>query len=504
MSGANDSGILDIAGFHLDIAARRLTAPDGSAVALKSKVFDTLVYLATHPGVVLDKHDILAAVWPGVVVEENSLNQTVSLLRKAFGATRGQSWLVATIPGRGYQLVAPVRRVVAHQITAAPAPVQPMRLRLIAMMLVLAAGAAVLTLWRLPSSGEAPTRPALAQPADDLYLRAQHRLESGGGENLARAEALFREALLQDPGSLPAQIGLAQTLTGLAPFFPERADDVMAEADRLIAHMIERAPEVADGHAMRAARLLVVRGDLLGARHAVDAGIRQASAPEAAKLEANWLWVLRSMAGSTSVTIDAARTKSKADPLSLAASSALQQMLYAAGRVDEAEAEYQRSRDLPGDRVRVEGAALVRAAAERFDRQIIQERSTRFRDALPPAQRDMMLDPSQSLDDAARALVELRRELARAPDPSALDPYRIAQWADFYGDPALSLEALTASFRLYGAGTTIPWDGALRHVRSEPGFKELMRRYGYDAYWRSTGEWGDYCRPSGTLDFECS
>jgi hypothetical protein len=190
--------------------------------------------------------------------------------------------------------------------------------------------------------------------------------------------------------------------------------------------------------------------------------------------------------------------------LALDGSWTLQQLLYAAGRVEEAEAEYRRSVDLPGDRTRVESLALLRAVREGYDRATIEERRQNLRVARSPDRRVDLFDPAASLDDRADALLALRRELARAPDPGALSPFTIAQWADYYGDTDLALQALAESFRLFGPGSTVPWDGALRAVRATQGFKDLMRSQGYESYWRQTGEWGDYCHPTGQADFECS
>ena len=42
-----------------------------------------LVYLASHPGRLISKDELLAAVWPDVVVTEDSLFQCVAELRRA-------------------------------------------------------------------------------------------------------------------------------------------------------------------------------------------------------------------------------------------------------------------------------------------------------------------------------------------------------------------------------------------------------------------------------------
>lgn len=94
--------------FRIDAIARHLSRRDGETVPLTPRVFDTLMYLVQHPGTSLGKDDLLAAIWPGRVVEENNLTQSISVLRKVLGtATEGQRYIV-TEPGRGYRFVADV------------------------------------------------------------------------------------------------------------------------------------------------------------------------------------------------------------------------------------------------------------------------------------------------------------------------------------------------------------------------------------------------------------
>jgi TolB-like protein len=54
---------------------------------------------------------LLAELWPGRVVEENSLSQVISLLRRALGESRRDNRYIVTVPRRGYRFVADVVRV---------------------------------------------------------------------------------------------------------------------------------------------------------------------------------------------------------------------------------------------------------------------------------------------------------------------------------------------------------------------------------------------------------
>ena len=97
--------------FVLDIGQQRLLRLEtGEAIPLTAKVFDTLSCLVEHAGETLDKDRLLQSIWPGVVVEENSLTQNISTLRQVLGETRTENRYIATIPRRGYRFVAQVTR----------------------------------------------------------------------------------------------------------------------------------------------------------------------------------------------------------------------------------------------------------------------------------------------------------------------------------------------------------------------------------------------------------
>lgn len=78
-------------------------------VSLTPKAFDTLVCLVEHGGAILGKDELMRAIWPDTAVEENNLNQNISLLRRVLGEDRGEHRYIATVPGRGYQFVAGVK-----------------------------------------------------------------------------------------------------------------------------------------------------------------------------------------------------------------------------------------------------------------------------------------------------------------------------------------------------------------------------------------------------------
>ncbi|WP_423396181.1 ATP-binding protein [Burkholderia sp. LMG 21824] len=75
----------------------------GASLRIGARALDILEVLHRANGSVVSKDDIMDAVWPGLIVEENRLQVHVATLRKALGANRD---LIKTVPGRGYLLIA--------------------------------------------------------------------------------------------------------------------------------------------------------------------------------------------------------------------------------------------------------------------------------------------------------------------------------------------------------------------------------------------------------------
>lgn len=79
-------------------------------VHLEPKVAEVLVYLASHAGKVVTREELEREVWHGAVVGYDAVTSTVIKLRRALHDNSRQPQYVTTIPKRGYELIAPVRR----------------------------------------------------------------------------------------------------------------------------------------------------------------------------------------------------------------------------------------------------------------------------------------------------------------------------------------------------------------------------------------------------------
>ncbi len=77
-------------------------------VRLEPKAMEVLVYLASRPGEVITREALERDVWRGAVIGYDAVTNTVIKLRKALGDDARQPRFIATIPKKGYQLIAPV------------------------------------------------------------------------------------------------------------------------------------------------------------------------------------------------------------------------------------------------------------------------------------------------------------------------------------------------------------------------------------------------------------
>jgi adenylate cyclase len=93
--------------FTLDLSRGVLSA-GGHPVDLRPKTFDLLRYFVENPDRLIAKGELMSAVWPNVVVTDDSLKRCISELRLALDDAQQQK--IKTIPRRGYLFAAGVSR----------------------------------------------------------------------------------------------------------------------------------------------------------------------------------------------------------------------------------------------------------------------------------------------------------------------------------------------------------------------------------------------------------
>ena len=101
------------------LAARRELLAHGVPVTLGQRAFEILLLLVSRHGQLVTKDELMAEIWPGVVVEENNIQVHISAVRKVLAAAGDGDRYLLTVAGRGYRFVAPVTRESAGEVKAA-------------------------------------------------------------------------------------------------------------------------------------------------------------------------------------------------------------------------------------------------------------------------------------------------------------------------------------------------------------------------------------------------
>src|SRR6187549_789275 len=111
--------------FLLDTKEKVLVR-NGNAVAVTPKAFELLHVLVPNHGHLVEKNELIRAVWPESFVEDANLPFTIGLLRKALGDDAQKPSFIETVPKHGYRFIADVRERSAQDtnsdVTPLPTP----------------------------------------------------------------------------------------------------------------------------------------------------------------------------------------------------------------------------------------------------------------------------------------------------------------------------------------------------------------------------------------------
>src|SRR5882724_10981954 len=112
-------------GPFLLLAEERLLLEGDRPLRLGGRAFDILVFLIERAGEVIGKEELIARAWPQTFVEESNLKIQVSALRRALGDGQNGHRYVVTVPGRGYNFVAPVSPEEPSRVSLPPTIAPP-------------------------------------------------------------------------------------------------------------------------------------------------------------------------------------------------------------------------------------------------------------------------------------------------------------------------------------------------------------------------------------------
>src|SRR5215510_4785909 len=81
----------------------------GSDIQIEPKTFSVLLFLIENRGRLIEKDELLDAVWKDTHVTENALTREIARLRKVLGDDPKRARYIQTVHTRGYRFIAPVQ-----------------------------------------------------------------------------------------------------------------------------------------------------------------------------------------------------------------------------------------------------------------------------------------------------------------------------------------------------------------------------------------------------------
>ena len=336
--------------------------------------------------------------------------------------------------------------------------------------------------------------------AYDKYLHAT-RADSFSPKELTQSSQFYREAVALDPAFARAWYGLFGTLEKTLLAIPENAVATRSEMAEVSARVVALAPDAWWTQSMRAEQFRQLH-KWAEDEAAVNRAVAAAPPTEFSATQAYvlFLWAV-GRAKEAAAYMERAH---QADPLSYSNSLYLQNALELAGRRTEAQAEYERARDIGFSDASLDFFALMRLWS-RKDADPVAIR-TQFRTLLQHDAGRMRIHGSlaDKLDNKESARATLRQAFEDPVNQYGTSMLTVALYADHFGDKDLALAALRRSMvDLRSLAIGYIWFPYESGLRTDPRFKDILRDMGLVDYFRTSGNWGDFCKPVGKDDFEC-
>lgn len=121
---AQSRKIYQFGSFRLD-AAEHLLLRANKPVALTPKAFEVLLHLIERRGHLVEKEELMRAVWGDSFVEEANVARAVWALRKALGENGNGGKYIQTVPKHGYRFIAETAEIPIDEISGENEDVKP-------------------------------------------------------------------------------------------------------------------------------------------------------------------------------------------------------------------------------------------------------------------------------------------------------------------------------------------------------------------------------------------
>ncbi len=210
--------------FRLE-TGERLLLNNGVAVPLTPKAFDVIAFLVKNAGHLVEKEELMNAVWPDTFVEESNVTRIVHMLRKVLGDDQNGNKFIETVAKKGYRFVAKVDEDIGpreSESSAAETPSEAVagsqhRTRIVFLSAGFLIAISLILLLSFNFGSADPDMPATASQdraaANDeayrSYLLGVALADRWSRDDNRKAIENFQKAIELDPNYAPAYAGLA-------------------------------------------------------------------------------------------------------------------------------------------------------------------------------------------------------------------------------------------------------------------------------------------------------
>jgi TolB-like protein/Tfp pilus assembly protein PilF len=285
----------------------------------------------------------------------------------------------------------------------------------------------------------------------------------------------------------------------------DRADEYLEKSEQAAARAITLAPEAVSS-LNAVASLQAFRHEWAAAEQTFKKAL--ALAPTDYWLNYNYATFLTNV-GHPQESIEYLQRANRTEPLAVDPVQATVYVYDILGDFDKALQEYKQAKQRKVGNLSLADSNLFVIAMGRHDRALMKTSLDKVieldKTFLPPDNQSLNPTMRDLLDSPEQARETLHRFVK---DPNYNNQFIrnvvIAVWASYFGDYELALNMQYQDGKPSVALTSSLWRQIHKGMRRLPGFKDLVRKLGLVDYWRMTGKWGEFCRPVGNDNFECS